>query len=69
MTANVQMGRRLVPLEHIALIEPFDPSTQPQLRSERPFQARVGFDQSGQHSDGGGGCDVRGTARVSDARR
>ena len=41
MTTNIQIGRRLIPLEHIALIEPFDPSSQPELRSERPFQNRV----------------------------
>jgi hypothetical protein len=30
-----------VPLEHIALVEPFDPSTQTRMQSERPFQARI----------------------------
>lgn len=43
MTTNIQIGRRLVPLEHIALIEPFDSSSQPELRSERPFKSRVVF--------------------------
>ncbi len=41
MTTNAQIGRRLIPLEQIALIEAFDPSTQTRMKSERPFQARV----------------------------
>ncbi|MEA2879473.1 MAG: hypothetical protein QOF14_4669 [Hyphomicrobiales bacterium] len=41
MTLNVTIGKRIVPVEHIALIEPFDPSTQTRMQSERPFQTRI----------------------------
>jgi hypothetical protein len=41
MTSTITVGRRLIPLEHIALIEPFDPATQPKMKSDRPFQARI----------------------------
>jgi hypothetical protein len=41
MTHSINIGRRLVPLEQIALIEPFDPSANPNMKSERPFKARV----------------------------
>ena len=41
LMTTVTFGRRLVPLEQIALIEPFDPSTNPRMQSERPFKARI----------------------------
>lgn len=41
MSKTVTFGRRLVPVEQIALIEPFDPSANPRMQSERPFKARV----------------------------
>jgi hypothetical protein len=41
MTTTITIGRRLVPLEHIALIEPFDAAAQTRMQSDRPFQARV----------------------------
>jgi hypothetical protein len=41
MNATVTIGRRLVPMEHIALVEPFDPASQTRMQSERPFQARI----------------------------
>lgn len=41
MSDTIQVGRRFVPLEHIVLIEPFDPSTQPRLQTEKPYQARL----------------------------
>lgn len=41
MDATVTVGKRLIPLEQIALIEPFDPATQLPLPSERSFKARV----------------------------
>jgi hypothetical protein len=37
----VTLGRRLVPLEQIAIVEPFDPASNPQFRPEREFKARV----------------------------
>ena len=41
MTSTIQIGRRLIPIEHIALVEPFDPAAQSRMLTERPFQARV----------------------------
>lgn len=41
MNETVTVGKRLIPLEHIALIEPFDTTTQLPLPTERSFQARV----------------------------
>jgi hypothetical protein len=38
---TLTIGKRLVPLEHIVLVEPFDPSTQPRMQSDRPFQTRI----------------------------
>ena len=41
MSKTIQIGRRLVPVEQIALVEPFDPETQKSMRSDRPFKARI----------------------------
>ncbi|WP_159005707.1 hypothetical protein [Bradyrhizobium sp. S69] len=41
MTATITVGRRLVPIEHIALLEPFDPINQSRMQSDRPFQTRI----------------------------
>lgn len=41
MNTTVTVGKRLIPLEQIALIEPFDSSTPLPLPTERSFQARV----------------------------
>jgi hypothetical protein len=41
MTKSVTIGRRLIPLEHIALIEPFDAASQARLDTERAFLTRV----------------------------
>jgi hypothetical protein len=38
---TVTIGRRLVPLEHIALIEPFDAAAQMRMQSDRSFLTRV----------------------------
>ncbi|MCP3439810.1 hypothetical protein [Bradyrhizobium sp. CCGUVB14] len=38
---TITIGKRLIPLEHIALLEPFDPSQQQRMQSERPFQTRL----------------------------
>jgi len=38
---TVIVGKRHVPLEHIALLEPFDPSAQHRIQSERPFKTRI----------------------------
>jgi hypothetical protein len=37
----ITLGRRLVPLEQIALVEPFDPASNPDFKPEKPFKARV----------------------------
>lgn len=41
MPTTVTFGRRLVPVEQIAIVEPFDPSANLRMQSERPFKARV----------------------------
>lgn len=40
---TITLGKKLIPLEHIALIEPFDPSAYPRMKTERDFKARVVF--------------------------
>jgi hypothetical protein len=37
----ITIGKRLVPLEQIALVEPFDPTSNPEFKPEREFKARV----------------------------
>jgi hypothetical protein len=37
----VTIGKRLVPLEQIALVEPFDPASNPDFKSAKPFKARI----------------------------
>jgi hypothetical protein len=37
----ITFGKRLVPAEQIALVEPFDPSSNSEFRPERTFSARV----------------------------
>jgi hypothetical protein len=41
MSKTVTLGRRLVPLEQIALIEPFEPAAHSRMQTDRPFKARV----------------------------
>lgn len=41
MSKNIQIGKRIVPVEQIALVEPFDPETQKNMRSHRPFKSRI----------------------------
>jgi hypothetical protein len=41
MQNTVVIGRRLIPTEHIALVEPFDQAALERLESERPFQTRL----------------------------
>jgi len=41
MTEAITVGRRLIPVEHIALVEPFDPAAQSRVQSDRRFQARI----------------------------
>lgn len=37
----ITIGKRLVPLEQIALVEPFDPASNPDFRPEKEFKARL----------------------------
>jgi hypothetical protein len=37
----ITIGKRLVPLEQIALVETFDPASNPDFKPEKPFKARV----------------------------
>jgi hypothetical protein len=37
----ITLGRRLVPVEQIVFVEPFDPASNPQLKSDKAFKARV----------------------------
>lgn len=41
MSKTIEIGKRVVPMEQIALVEPFDPETQKSLRSTRPFKSRI----------------------------
>jgi len=41
MTTTVTIGKRLIPLDHIALVEPFDPSAHPGMKTDKAFRARV----------------------------
>lgn len=37
----ITIGRRLVPAEQIAFVEPFDPASNPQFKPEKEFKARL----------------------------
>lgn len=41
MVPSIKVKNRLIPLEHIALFEPFDPTTQSLLNSDREFRSRI----------------------------
>jgi hypothetical protein len=41
MSKTIEFGKRIVPVEQIALVEPFDPETQKNMRSHRPFKSRI----------------------------
>jgi hypothetical protein len=41
MTNTIQVAKRIVPVEQIALIEPYVPVEGGQLRSAREFKARI----------------------------
>lgn len=41
MSDTIRVGKRLVPAEHIALLEPFVPSAQSPINSDKPFQTRI----------------------------
>ena len=37
----ITIGKRLIPVEQIALVEPFDPESNPESKPEKPFKSRV----------------------------
>jgi hypothetical protein len=37
----ITIGKRLVPAEHIAFVEAFDPAINPDFKPERDFKGRV----------------------------
>jgi hypothetical protein len=37
----ITIGKRLVPAEQIALVEPFDPASNPEFQSDKAFKGRV----------------------------
>lgn len=41
MTKTITIGKRLIPIEHIALVEGFDPDANPNFRPERAYKGRV----------------------------
>jgi hypothetical protein len=41
MTTTITIGRKLIPAEHIALIEPVEPAALARMQTDRPFKARV----------------------------
>ncbi len=41
MSNFIIVGKRLIPREHIAFIEPYDPSANPRFQTSRDFKGRV----------------------------
>jgi hypothetical protein len=41
MSKTIEFGKRVVPVEQIALVEPFDPETQKNMYSARAFKSRI----------------------------
>jgi hypothetical protein len=41
MQTIVTLGRRLIPIEQIAMVEPFDPAANPQFKPDKAFKARI----------------------------
>ena len=37
----ITIGKRLVPLDHVAFVEPFDPASNPEFKSGKDFKGRV----------------------------
>lgn len=40
-TTTLTVGKRLLPLEHIALFKPYEPAEHSRMQSERPFKTRI----------------------------
>jgi hypothetical protein len=41
MTKSITVGKRLIPIEHIAFVEPYDPKANPEFQTSRNYQGRV----------------------------
>jgi len=41
MANFITVGRRLIPSEHVAFVEPFDPNANPKFQTSRDFKGRV----------------------------
>jgi hypothetical protein len=41
MANYITVGRRLIPSEHVAFVEPFDPDANPKFQTSRDFKSRV----------------------------
>src|ERR1043165_8864728 len=41
MTNLMRIGRRFIPIEHVALIEPYVPTPESPIRTERDFKSRI----------------------------
>jgi len=37
----ITIGKRVIPVEQIAFVEPFDPASNPEFKSDKPYRARV----------------------------
>jgi hypothetical protein len=40
-TVTIVVGRKHIPLNQVALVEPFDPAAYPGMKSDKAFQARI----------------------------
>lgn len=38
---TITVGKRLIPIEQVALVEPFDPAANPKIQTDKPFRSRV----------------------------
>lgn len=41
MNNVITIGKRLIPVEQIAFVEPYDPATNPKLQTSRDYKARI----------------------------
>lgn len=41
MNNVITIGKRLIPIEHIAFVEPYDPATNPKLQTSRDYKSRI----------------------------
>lgn len=37
----ITIGKRLVPVEQVAFVEPFDPSANPEFKPEKDYKGRI----------------------------